>query len=199
MLRLFKWFVAVPIAALVTAALFLLVANQIAPEPFIYRSVEDDDKIIIDIRGAEEKYYIICHCHGVFPRRVDNSNAWTRSDKAVDEPPRVPEEKPVMPEIFEQDLHYCSGSREPLYRHISPLYPKACVQKRAEGAVLVQFDITAEGNVVNASIIESPDRCFNSTVLKLVSGWRYSAMCNTEGKPVARYDQQTVIRFQLEE
>lgn len=199
-----RWFIAIPFAALVTAALFLLILNSIAPRPFIYRSADDPEKIVFFD-------FVDCHCPPwlpisirlpVSPDEADSSNSWTRSDKAVTEAPRVPEEKPVTPKMperidgFETGLHYCSG-RAPLLDFFAPEFPKACKEKRAGGAVVAKFDITAEGHVVNVSIVDSADRCFDRAVMKSVSRRRYPPMCNSEGKPVARYSQQEVFRFEF--
>ena len=199
----FKWVFIVPAAALVTAALFLLVANQIAPRPFIYRSADDPDKIIF------LDFDIICMCRWlpitnsppVSPGETESSNAWTRSDKAVTDAPRVPEEKPAMPErtyVDEGDPHYCHGAA-PVAHFPAPGFPKSCQRKHVEGRVVVQFHITAEGKVFNPSIIESDDYCFNSTAISIVSRRRYPAMCNAEDKPVERYNQQATIQFVLED
>ena len=55
----------------------------------------------------------------------------------------------------------------------APSYPNACLARGREGSVLVQFDITPEGHVVNPIILETPDRCFNRTVISTVTRWRY--------------------------
>lgn len=198
-----RWFVAIPVAVLVTLLLFVLIANQIAPEPFIYRSAEDPGKVVVFGNLVD------CRCgdwrrHGpTLPPapKEDSSNAWTRSDKATPEPPLVEAEKPVMPEIDNASspgLHYCKGSGF-LLDPVTPQYPNACIEKRAEGAVVVQFDITKEGDVVNVSIVESPDRCFNSAVLSAMSKRRYPRMCNAMGELVARRGEQEVFRFVIEE
>jgi protein TonB len=56
---------------------------------------------------------------------------------------------------------------------IPPPYPENCRSRGAEGVVIVEFDVTPEGNVVNARVVDSANRCFNRSVLKAVSGWKY--------------------------
>lgn len=201
-----RWLIAIPLAALVTASLFLLIHNQIAPEPVVgfYRSPEDAEKVIIDIHGVEDDIIIRCMCGGWLRLRDDEtSNSWTRHDKAVSEAPRVDAEKParaVTLDTAEGELHYCNGTGgDRIIGLQPPVYPRACREKRAEGTVVVRFDITKEGKAVNISVVESADKCFNSTVIKMVSRRRYPRMCNAQGKLVARRGEQETFRFELEE
>lgn len=80
----------------------------------------------------------------------------------------------------------------------APFYPEGCRGRNASGSVLVQFDVTPEGNVINARIIESADRCFNRTVIRAVSGWKY-APSYQNGTPVARRGVVEAFRFELVE
>ncbi len=79
---------------------------------------------------------------------------------------------------------------------VAPPYPEACASKGVEGVVLVQFDVTAEGNVVNARIISSPHQCFNRTVIKAVSSWKYPPD-TSGGRSAARYGVVERFNFQL--
>ncbi|MEL7490529.1 MAG: TonB family protein [Pseudomonadota bacterium] len=68
---------------------------------------------------------------------------------------------------------------------VAPQYPNTCQSRGAEGVVLVQFDVTPDGDVINVQILESANSCFNSTVVRAVSRWKY-APGRRNGKPVAR-------------
>ncbi len=81
---------------------------------------------------------------------------------------------------------------------VQPVYPERCRARGAEGEVLVQFDVAADGSVVNARIIESSNSCFDRTVLKTVSGWKYSP-ANQGGKPAPRYGLVERFSFQITE
>ncbi len=88
-------------------------------------------------------------------------------------------------------------SREAIYS--SPRYPKACIKKRASGAVVVEFDITPEGAVTNARIIQSPDRCFNSEVLRFASKFRYRPQADASGRSAWRRGVRETFSFELSE
>ncbi|MFQ5562989.1 MAG: energy transducer TonB [Parvularculaceae bacterium] len=80
-----------------------------------------------------------------------------------------------------------------------PVYPQRCLARGVEGSVLVQFDVTPEGDVVNVRIIDSPDSCFNRAVLRSVTQWKYSPATDANGKPVMRYNVVSAVSFRLEE
>ncbi len=61
----------------------------------------------------------------------------------------------------------------------SPAYPARALAFHLEGRVKVKFDVDAEGNVVNAQIIEAqPKNMFDREVKQAMRHWRYQS-----GKP----------------
>lgn len=89
------------------------------------------------------------------------------------------------------------GAGSPIIRGAPP-YPEACASKGIEGVVLVQFDVTAEGNVANIQVISSPNPCFNRAVIRAVSGWKYAPVIR-DGRPMARYGVTERLVFELKE
>lgn len=81
---------------------------------------------------------------------------------------------------------------------IPPQYPQRCIQKQAEGVVIVRFDVTERGEVVNARIIQSPDSCFDGPVLRAVQKWRYSPNVK-DGVPQPRSNVTEQFKFELQE
>jgi len=81
---------------------------------------------------------------------------------------------------------------------VAPQYPNSCQSRSAEGEVLVQFDVTPEGDVVNITILESANSCFNATVIRAVSRWKYTPG-KRNGKAVARRGLVEKFSFQLED
>lgn len=64
-------------------------------------------------------------------------------------------------------------SVKPLMR-VEPLYPKTAAEDKAEGSVLLQYDITAQGNVENVKVIKSePERIFDQAAKIAVAQWKY--------------------------
>ncbi len=84
----------------------------------------------------------------------------------------------------------------PLIRYAPP-YPDNCRSRGVTGTVLVQFDVTPEGNVVNARVIDAPDRCFNR-IVSTVSKWKYPPAYEN-GRPAMRYGVVKKFNFQLTE
>ncbi|MEQ8178827.1 MAG: TonB family protein [Amphiplicatus sp.] len=84
---------------------------------------------------------------------------------------------------------------KPLIR-VAPRFPEACASKGVEGVVLVEFDVTAEGNVVNPRVISSSNSCFDRAAVRAVSGWKYPPDMR-DGRPVPRYGVTERFNFQL--
>ncbi len=188
-----RWIAGTPVAALVTAALFVLMAALIRqplgdlpkPKPLPQIKITLD---FVEQPPAKPKP----------PKRIEEMQPPLeiqhagRSDK--------PTVTIAPPDHTPTTVDPGNGGGvivTPIIR-IAPPYPERCRSRGAEGAVLVQFDVAADGSVVNPRIIESADSCFNRTVLKVVSGWKYPpAMRN--GAPAPRYGLVERFSFRLAE
>ncbi len=54
------------------------------------------------------------------------------------------------------------------------VYPEEARQQRVEGFVRVEYDVTVDGTVANAHVIESnPPGIFDAAALKAVRSWRF--------------------------
>ena len=78
---------------------------------------------------------------------------------------------------------------------LPPAYPARCEGRGIEGQVVVIYDVTYGGAVVNARILSSTDDCFNKAVLRAVSKWKYSPGLGDSGAIRATGLQQ-VISFE---
>jgi protein TonB len=88
-----------------------------------------------------------------------------------------------------------SGDPQPFVR-VLPEYPP---NGRGNGSVLVRFDISAIGTVLNARVIESmPRGMFDQAALRAIARWRYRPAV-TEGQAVERRGVQVRLRFELEQ
>ena len=101
-------------------------------------------------------------------------------------------------ELEKGPLKFGGGAFQPTVR-IAPQYPGNCQSRNAEGSVLVQFDVTPEGDVINVQIIESADSCFNRTVVRAVSRWKYTPGQGADGRAVARRGVVEKFVFELQE
>ena len=56
---------------------------------------------------------------------------------------------------------------------IPPSYPARCQSRATEGFAVVRYDVTYQGQVVNARVTESSHRCFEEAALSAIRSWRY--------------------------
>ncbi len=101
------------------------------------------------------------------------------------------------------DLNIGSGfnpdrDAQPLVR-IPPQYPQRC-QRSASGleTVVVEFNVTPEGNVINPSVINTTNACFNRAAMRAVTRWRYQPRV-VDGVAQPRFGVRTAIDFRMEE
>lgn len=80
-----------------------------------------------------------------------------------------------------------------LLHSVAPRYPKAALEKRIEGAVVLEVQIDAEGHVTDAHVLSGPDE-LRSAALEAVLQWHYSPRAMT--LPATN---QVTIQFRLPE
>lgn len=86
---------------------------------------------------------------------------------------------------------------QPLLR-VPPVYPSKCMMRAgSEEAVLVEFDVSTEGDTENIVIVDSSYDCLNGPAIKSVKQWKYEPRLDSDGKPVVIRGLQTLITFQL--
>lgn len=188
---LFRWMFGLPLAALITVALFMMMAGLI--------KIDRGPGAVRPLPKIE-----------IFPK-IDPTDPRENPDpidqSVPDDPPETiiePSTRSDLPKqtIADPTRTIDTGNPEtgqmaipnPVIRYAPP-YPDACRSKGVAGAVLVQFDVTPEGNVVNARILEAPDRCF-SRILRTVERWKYPPAYQN-GRPVMRYGVVERFSFQL--
>ena len=77
-------------------------------------------------------------------------------------------------------------------------YPRRAERLGVEGYVVVGFDLSVEGELIDLRVIESEPRLmFDKAALKFVEGMKFSVP-EEGGKPVRTTDIQHRIRFQLQ-
>lgn len=191
-MNMFRMIFSLPFAALVTAGLFAMMAGLIA---------QDNGELPPLVQSPDIQILAEDPPEGVKP----NSEKPRKINEEMPEtiiPPTLPGEKPKgipirpNPEPVEIEPPAGPGGMSGPVIRTSPVYPEACRGRSAQGVVLVQFDVTPEGNVVNIRIIESANACFNRTVRNTVSKWKY-APAYQNGRPVMRYGVVEQIRFEL--
>jgi len=108
----------------------------------------------------------------------------------------------ALPDLTGVDIDIGTGfnpdrDAQPLVR-IPPQYPQRCMNRaKARESVLVRFDVTPEGTVVNTEVLESTNSCFNRAAMRAVERWRYNPKI-VDNAPQPRFGVQHVIEFALE-
>ena len=187
----FRWIFGLPLAGLITIALFAMMAGLIKidrgfGEPRDTPEIEILPKMIERPEG---------------PTPIEPTGYKLEERPPVEIPPtersKVP--GPIIsvepgPPVIGGDEIGRGGIAGPVIRY-NPPYPDTCRSRGATGIVLVQFDVSPEGNVINARVIDAPDRCFNR-IISTVSKWKYPPAYEN-GRPVTRYGIVERFDFQL--
>ena len=69
---------------------------------------------------------------------------------------------------------------------IPPSYPPSCQSRATEGYAVVRYDVTFQGQVVNAAVTDRSHRCFEEAALSAIRSWRYQPAATKESGYLAR-------------
>ncbi len=183
--------IGLPIAALITTALFLMMNGFISKEGTV-NAQKDIQKIVINA-PTDTKVEPIKKI-SILPEDLPDAPppVNTKSTQTGKKPiyPSLPPDVPKGP--GGDGIIGVGNILTPIVR-IEPVYPERCALRGTEGSVLVEFDITPEGAVINPRILSTANRCFNKAVINAVTRWRYS--------PTGRLvrGQKTTLTFRLAE
>jgi len=96
----------------------------------------------------------------------------------------------------------CLGSHNrpmQLINGAGPIYPTAARQAGVEGLVVVRYDVTQEGNVINAVVAESePAGVFDEAALAAVRSWHFNPRI-VEGEPQLVEGIVSPVRFRVDD
>ncbi|MEM1192202.1 MAG: TonB family protein [Pseudomonadota bacterium] len=188
-LSLGRLIIGLPIAACVTAGLFLVMSGiitqgDVPPEGDLV-TVPSINAKVPPPEGPDLINPVIPQEFPPAPPpiRPDRSKRNSVPDNAQRVRPKKPTREGSGELTIEQAL-------VPIIR-VEPAYPQGCAQRGAEGPVTVEFDISPQGAILNPRIISSVDRCFERATLQAVRKWKYS--------PVGRTTRnvRTTINFRL--
>ena len=96
-------------------------------------------------------------------------------------------------------LSACAASNRPLQllSGQGPVYPAAAKSQGIEGVVVIRYDVSVEGMVINASVVSSePTAVFDSAALAAVRSWRFNAPVVEGSKQPAR-NRESSVEFRL--
>ena len=100
--------------------------------------------------------------------------------------------------LFAILLAACVSSSPPLFvSGADMVYPPGAKAEGIEGYVVIRYDVTARGTVVNAQVVEAePEGVFEDAALASIVQWLFRA-ATVGGKPVETPGLVSTLRFKL--
>ncbi|MGI9247823.1 MAG: TonB family protein [Woeseiaceae bacterium] len=110
----------------------------------------------------------------------------------------IPYAVPSPPEgsSIPSDINYGDGPLVNIYK-VYPTYPARAAIRSLEGTVLVQYDVTETGAVVNVVVLESTDKIFDKAAIAAAYRFKYKPE-TVEGVPYATTGLRNLFRFEME-
>lgn len=99
-------------------------------------------------------------------------------------------------DVLAPQIAQVSSSQQamPLYR-VDPNYPAKARKRRAEGFVIIKFNIDPQGKPIDLEVIDAnPKRLFEQEALKALKQWRYQPKLEF-GKAVVQHGQTVKLEF----
>lgn len=199
---LLRLIIGIPIAAIVTFGLFMLMQALIfTDEEF---EEEESTEIQIDIRPEVEE---LRRQRNVDIRDVDQVTPpppppqieRQRAQQPTEGLSTIAGEIPQFeaPDLSAQNVNFSVSDRDaqPLVR-IEPQYPPRAAERGVEGTCNVRFDVTPDGTPTNIQILRCSSSLFESAARRAVERWRYNPKV-VDGVPVSRSGVETQFIFQL--
>lgn len=195
---LIRLIIGVPGAIIVTGGLFLFMAAMIRQET---RLNEEESAININITSQIEDTDISNANRDIKRPTLD---APPPPPPAVNDPSNRPAMDGVRAQIPEINANLNIGSgfnpdrdAQPLVR-IPPQYPERCMGRAsAQESVLLQFDVTPDGQTTNIEVVDSTNSCLNRAAMRSVERWKYQPKI-VDNQAEWRRGVQTVVTFVLE-
>ena len=191
---------AIPIAAVITVFLFLVMQALVSSNEFDMGDQGDSINISFlrqlqdsETQTAKKK-----------PNRPEQEQEPDPPEMDIPETPR-PEmnaDSVSTPDFGGPQFGAFSASTDadvlPIVK-VPPSYPRRATQRGIEGWVLVEFTITETGAVINPVVIDSdPPGIFNRSALRTIVKWKYKPRI-VGGKAVERTGMQHLVTYELED
>lgn len=194
-----RFLLGIPGAALVTLVLFAILAAFIRQDQDI--ELGEARAVQIDL-GRQIQDTVVDRLEDLRRPVLDQPPPPPPSTRDPDFQPEMTAGIGAMPDFRQQDLDIGTGfnpdrDAQPAVR-IPPQYPARC-ERRAQAFeyVILEFDVTPEGTVVNPQVVESSNECFHRAAIQAVRQWRYEPRV-VGGESQPRRGVQTQLTFELE-
>ena len=203
MASLIRLFVGLPIAAVITFLLFMLMQRLILTDEVVIEEAGDELRISI----SEE----------VEDLQVRQREVTMDDVNDVEPPPPPPQIERQVAEAPSEDMNTIAGEipefdapdlgsgdvsfdvsdrdAQPMVR-IPPQYPPRAAERGTEGYCLMQFDVTPDGTPTNIIALDCSSSLFERSSVRAVERWRYEPKIQN-GNAVWRRGVQTRLDYQL--
>ncbi len=194
-----RWLIGIPLAALVTVGIFMLMMRLIAAE---FKPAEKLESASFEINPTVEDIKVIKRETKVDkvkkvvtpppPPQIERQQAAKPQERIASLEGAIPEFE--APKIDKQNFKIAVSDRDaqPLVR-IPPIMPP-----RAEksGHCKVRFDVSPEGAPFNVSATYCTQSLFSRATIKSVQKWKYNPKI-VDGRSVSRSGVESKITFRL--
>ena len=203
MASLIRLLVGVPIAAVITFLLFMLMQRLILTDEVELEEARDELSISI----SEE----------IEDLQVRQREVTMDDVNDVEPPPPPPQIERQVAEAPAEDMNTIAGEipefdapdlgsgdvsfdvsdrdAQPMVR-IPPQYPPRAAERGVEGNCLMQFDVTPDGTPTNIVALDCTSSLFERSSIRAVERWRYEPRIEN-GNAVWRRGVQTSLDYQL--
>ncbi|WP_339748512.1 energy transducer TonB [uncultured Maricaulis sp.] len=195
----------IPIAAIVTVALFLLMTRLIFTEGEPPKAAEDDLSFSINDEvqdiAARRRDTTIEDVQQVEPPppppQIDRQRAEQPTEGLATVMGAIPDF--AAPQLNSDSVSFSVSDRDaqPLVR-IEPQYPMRAAERGIEGTCYARFDVSPDGTPTNIQITRCDSSLFERAAQRAVERWRYNPKVEN-GVPVARRGVETRFDFRLSE
>jgi len=193
----------IPIAAIVTVGLFLLMTRLIFTEGAPPETNEDELSFSINDEvqdiSARRRDTTIEDVQQVEPPppppQIDRQRAEQPTEGLATVMGAIPDF--AAPQLNSESVSFSVSDRDaqPLVR-IEPQYPMRAQERGLSGTCGVRFDVTADGTPTNIRILTCSSSLFERAVERAVERWRYRPKVEN-GVPVSRVNVETSFVFRM--
>ena len=194
-----RFILGLPIAAVITVVLFLIMRGFIMGGE--YKAPDEQESVSINFTLQQQDL------------EVKQTSGPERPDDVEQKPPPPPVDaartsidtsgqiginlEGIGIGDISGGLAQLDGDVQPLVR-VPPQYPQRALSRGIEGWVLVEFDISETGAVINARVVDAdPRNIFDRAAIRAVEQWKYKPR-TVEGKATVRNGVRVVITFELQ-
>jgi len=194
---IFRLIIGVPLGAVVTLALFLLMRELITNRDSLLP--DEIETVAIDITRAQRD------------EDSRDNRELQRPDQEDQPPPPPPMDTrterpdlgglnvalPAMEMDIGGNMGPIDGNIQPLVR-VMPEYPMRAAERGTQGETCIIFDVTPEGTTTNAQIDTTTSSMFNRSAMRALAGFRYQPKVEN-GQPVMRQGVRYCFEFVLQD